>query len=202
MLQCVRQKPGVLAVALAWAVTLSGCGAPAPSGTVPTGVPTGVPATATTFPTPTAAPVATGTTPPTSTSALGSITPDSGPSTPTGTLPTSPVTGSVLVEDGSSVAGGPSGTTLELRVTFTASSTAGEVTEMRVDAGAFGCVQEDDMSGISWEPFEAEKVYTTTAFGNFQGWYANAQYRDVAGNVSPVYCDDISIEGLPPTPSR
>ncbi|MDQ5825597.1 MAG: hypothetical protein M3441_15500 [Chloroflexota bacterium] len=184
------------------AVTLCGCGAPAPTGTVPTDVPTGVPATATAFPTPTAAPIATGTMPPTSTSSLAGITPHSGPGTPTRTLPTSPVTGSVLIEGGSSVAGGLSGTELQLRVTFTASSTAGEVTEMRVDAGAFGCAQEEDMSGIAWEPFEAEKVYTTTAFGNFQGWYANAQYRDVAGNVSPMYCDDISIEGMPPTPSR
>jgi hypothetical protein len=101
------------------------------------------------------------------------------------------------------MAGAPSGEKLQLHVTFTASSTAGEVTEMRVDAGILrGCLREDAMSGIAWEPFEAERVYTTTAFGNIQGWYANAQYKDVAGNVSPVYCDDISIEGMPPTPTR
>ena len=48
----------------------------------------------------------------------------------------------------------------------------------------------------------AEQAYTTTAIRNFQGRYVNVQYRDVAGNMSPVYCDDISIEGMPPTPTR
>lgn len=196
MARYMKRKLGLLAAAIA--VTLSGCGAPAPSGTVPTDVP----ATSTSLPTTTPPSIATGTLPPTSTSAPATLTPGSMPATPTGALPTSPVTGSVLVEGGSSVAGGTSGETIELRVEFTASSTAGDVTEMRVDAGAFGCAREGDMSDIAWEPFEAEKVYTTTAFGNFQGWYANAQYRDDAGNVSPVYCDDISIEGMPPTPSR
>ena len=46
-----------------------------------------------------------------------------------------------------------------------------------------------------------EEVYTTTAFINIQGWYANAQYRDDAGNISPVYCDDISVEGMPAQPT-
>ena len=91
---------------------------------------------------------------------------------------------------------------IELSVKFTASSTAGKVTEMRVGAGLGNCLQEEDMEGYTWEPFALEKVYTTTAFINIQGWYANVQYRDEAGNVSPAYCDDISVEGMPvrPTP--
>jgi hypothetical protein len=121
---------------------------------------------------------------------------------PTDTAATSPVTGSILVEGGNSVAGGVSGETIELHVQFEAKSTAGQVTEMRAKGGMLGsCMSEADMQRIVWEPFAAEKVYMTTAFGNFQGWYANVQYRDVAGNVSPVYCDDISIEGMPPAPS-
>lgn len=175
-------------------VALAGCGAPTTTGNVPT--PTGVPATATVLITST--PAAAG---PTDTAVAG-VTPseqDSG--TPTPTVLTSPVTGSVLVEGGSSMAGGTSGDEIELQVTLEASSAAGEVTEMRVQAGTlFGCATEEAMSGAPWEPFASEKVFTTTAFINIQGWYASAQYRDEAGNVSPAYCDDISIEGMPPTP--
>jgi hypothetical protein len=97
--------------------------------------------------------------------------------------------------------GGTSGETIELSVAFSASSTAGEVTEMRVGAGLGGCVREAEMEGYTWEPFAPEKVYTTTAFINIQGWYANVQYRDAAGNVSPAYCDDISVEGMPAQPT-
>jgi hypothetical protein len=98
--------------------------------------------------------------------------------------------------------GGASGATIELNVTFTASSTAGRVTEMRVDAGrSGGCVGEGEMASYDWEPFAIEKVYTTIAFINIQGWYVNVQYRDDQGNVSPVYCDDISVEGMPSAPT-
>lgn len=175
------------------AITLSGCGAPSPTGNIPTTVPTGtgVPTTATAV-----------TPPPTNTAAPAPASPDSGYVTPTGTLRTSPVTGEVLVEGGNSMTGGVAGEIIDLSVTFTASSAAGQVTDMRVNTGAPGCAQEEAMERYPWEPFEAEKVYTTTAFINIQGWYASAQYRDDAGNVSPVYCDDISIEGMPigPTP--
>ncbi len=175
------------------AVTLSGCGTPAPAGNVPTTVPTNtsLPATATILPA--------STVPPTNTAIPATSTTDS--ATPTGAVRSSPVTGSVLVEGGNSMAGGVAGETIELSVTFTASSTAGEVTEMRVGAGTGGCVREEAMASYPWEPFAPEKVYTTTAFINIQGWYANVQYRDVAGNVSPVYCDDISVEGMPPRPT-
>jgi hypothetical protein len=168
-------------------MALSGCETPAPAVNVPTA--TIVPQTIA---------VVTPTVPPsTPTATLG--TADSG--TPTGTSLTSPITGSVLVEGGNSVAGGVTGDTIELQVTFEAESTAGTVTDMRVDAGMFGgCMREEDMAGYPWQPFMAEQVYTTTAFINFQGWYVSAQYRDSAGNVSRVYCDDISIEGMPPTP--
>jgi hypothetical protein len=27
------------------------------------------------------------------------------------------------------------------------------------------------------------------------------QYRDASGNVSPMYCDDISVEGMPAQPT-
>jgi hypothetical protein len=63
-------------------------------------------------------------------------------------------------------------------------------------------MDEEALAFQPWQPFVAEQAYTTTAIRNFQGWYVNVRYRDVAGNMSPVYCDDISIEGMPPTPTR
>jgi hypothetical protein len=107
-----------------------------------------------------------------------------------------------LIEGGNSVAGGVSGSRIQLDVEFTAESTAGQVTEMRVDTSLPGGCMSGGLGGIPWEPFVPQKVYTTTAFGNFQGWYINVQYRDDAQNISSVYCDDISIEGMPPTPTR
>jgi hypothetical protein len=36
---------------------------------------------------------------------------------------------------------------------------------------------------------------------NWTGFYVSVQYRDAEGNLSPVVCDDISIEGHSPTPT-
>ncbi len=38
------------------------------------------------------------------------------------------------------------------------------------------------------------------AGGNNVLYFVSVQYRDANGNVSPVYCDDISVEGMPPPP--
>lgn len=200
MFRSVRYTYGLLVMFVA--IALSGCGT-APTGGVPTTVPTNTAAPATAIVPPTS------TTPPTLIIPTDDISPPptdttdtSNPSTPTITLPPSPITGEVLVEGGNSMTGGVSGETIELSVTFTASSTAGQVTEMRVGAGSGGCLPGEAMEDYPWEPFAPEKAYTTTAFINIQGWYANVQYRDDAGNISAVYCDDISVEGMPvqPTP--
>ena len=49
----------------------------------------------------------------------------------------------------------------------------------------------------SWEPFEPRKAYQTTLAVNWVGYYLNVQYRDQQGNLSPIYCDDVSLEGSP-----
>ncbi|HEX8218120.1 MAG TPA: hypothetical protein VF914_02780 [Chloroflexia bacterium] len=195
MSRSVRYTFGVLVIFIA--VALSACDT-APAGSLPTTVPTNTSAPATASVPPTAAnpptagiPTEDFPPPPTDT------TDTSNPSTPTTTLPPSPITGEVLVEGGNSMTGGASGATIELSVTFAASSTAGQVTEMRVGTGGGGCLPGEAMEDYPWEPFAPEKVYSTTAFINIQGWYANVQYRDDAGNISAVYCDDISVEGMP-----
>ena len=44
-------------------------------------------------------------------------------------------------------------------------------------------------------------MLTTTLALNWVGFYQRVQYRDALGNLSSVYCDDISLEGNPPPPT-
>lgn len=117
--------------------------------------------------------------------------------TPTPTSALSPVTGSVLIHGGGCCMGGPVGTTISIDTAFSASSTAGAVTEMRIGHQACSPTPPN-LSAVAWEPFLTSKnfSYTISAI-NWVGYYVDVQYRDAAGNVSPVYCDDISIEGMP-----
>ena len=106
-----------------------------------------------------------------------------------------PVTGSVQIEEGRCCAGGKSGATIPLQVAFQAASRAGEVTEMKVQVGP--CAGAPAELTGSWQPFEAQRTFETTLAINWTGWAVSVQYRDLAGNLSPVYCDDISLEGDP-----
>jgi hypothetical protein len=112
-----------------------------------------------------------------------------------------PVTGSVLIEGGACCKGGVAGTTVTLKVAFSASSSAGQVTEMRVRTGS-GCSKDATTLDTPWEPFEPARTFSAQLALNWVGWYASVQYRDDQGNLSPVYCDDISLEGSPPTPTQ
>ena len=121
---------------------------------------------------------------------------------PTVTLTRTPtpgasVTGSVLIHGGGCCMGGPVGTTISIDTAFSAASTAGAVTQMRI--GHQSCTTTLDLSAVAWEPFAASKNFPyTITIQNWVGYYVDVQYRDAAGNVSPIYCDDISIEGMPP----
>jgi hypothetical protein len=52
-------------------------------------------------------------------------------------------------------------------------------------------------SEANWEPLVAEQVYTFTPPLNFVGIQLEVQYQDTQGTESPVYCDDITVEGMP-----
>jgi hypothetical protein len=107
-----------------------------------------------------------------------------------------PISGSVLIEDGACCKGGTAGATIDLRVAFSASSSTGGVTEMRVSTEA-RCLKDASALQAGWEPFAAVKTYPVQLAINWVGWFVNVQYRDAQGNLSPVYCDDISLEGGP-----
>jgi hypothetical protein len=110
-----------------------------------------------------------------------------------------PVTGSVVIEDGRCCAGGIAGSTIQITAEFTATSPLAEVKEMRtVDRYGGGCLNENEMASLPWEPFTPSKLYSVRPALNWIGFYVTVQFRDAMGNLSPVYCDDISVEGSPP----
>jgi hypothetical protein len=112
--------------------------------------------------------------------------------------PTPAVYGFVLIEDGACCVGGPAGSTLEVRVSFSAGSPFAEVTEMRVRAGTHA-FSEGEMAEAPWEPFVPGRIYPVSVAINWTGFYISAQFRDSLGNPSALYSDDISVEGFPST---
>jgi len=107
------------------------------------------------------------------------------------------LTGSVEIEEGRCCIGGLAGDTIQARVEFSAMSPVGKVNRMRVRA-AGQCFTETEMEVASWEPFVPSKTYSVAVALNWIGFYVSVQFQDEYGNVSPVYCDDISVEGSPP----
>jgi len=116
-----------------------------------------------------------------------------------GTLQAYPVQGSVELAGGSCCAGATAGSTVQIEAAFQASSAYGRVTEMRI---VRGCPKPEGMKDAAWEPFTAHRVYQATVPLNWSSFPIAVQYRDEQGNLSPVYCDDVSLEGSPvmPTP--
>lgn len=111
-----------------------------------------------------------------------------------------PLTGSVQIGGGSCCAGGFTGETIEVQVDFSVVGPFGAVEEMRVRTGGI-CFPGSGMADADWEPFVSSKRYPAYVALNWVGFYVSVQYRDNHGNLSPVYCDDISVEGFPPMPA-
>ena len=109
------------------------------------------------------------------------------------------VEGTVEIEGGRCCVGSTAGDTIDVEVAFSATSSAGEVTEMRVATAGIK-FDAAAMADVPWEPFEPSKSYPVAVALNWTGYWVNAQFRDAAGNVSPVVYDDISVEGSPAGP--
>jgi len=112
-----------------------------------------------------------------------------------------PIKGSVLIEDGRCCVGGVAGSEILINVAFQANPFSGEGNQMRVLTTGGGCHGEDEMDEANWEPFVPAKTYPFYPPINWVGFYVSVQYRDTSGNISSVYCDDISVEGSPPLPT-
>jgi hypothetical protein len=109
-----------------------------------------------------------------------------------------PIVGSVVIEDDRCCAGGVAGDEIDLTARFEASSPFGEVTHMRVHSGSGPQLAGQMPGSIPWEPFSESRTFTTKVALNWAGFFVSVQFRDSAGNLSPIVWDDISIEGMPP----
>jgi len=114
--------------------------------------------------------------------------------------PTPPVNGYVDIEDGRCCVGGTAGSTVDVRVAFGAQSPFAEVTEMRARAG-MRPFDEFELAEAPWEPFVSARIYPVPVPINWSGFYVSVQYRDALGNLSPLFSDDISVEGMPVSPT-
>lgn len=114
------------------------------------------------------------------------------------------IVGAVEIEDGACCVGGIAGEEIEIKIQFTANGFEAPVTEMRYAFGGFVDI-EDGLEELSWEPFTEEISIKHLVFINWVGFYVRVQYKDSLGNLSQIYIDDISVEGMPgitPTPRR
>ncbi len=108
-----------------------------------------------------------------------------------------PVVGKIEVGQGSAT-GGKAGTIINVPVKFEASSSTGAVTEMRAKTSLIGrCLTPSEMDDAQWEPFAPAKTYPYRIPLNWSAFKLHIQYRDAQGNLSPVYCGEIAVEGQP-----
>ncbi len=169
-----------IALLICIAVWISGCSVRQPTIQAPGGTPVPLPATAAPA---TEVPV----TPLVSLTPVVRLTPGA-----------AGVSGGIVLQDGACCIGGVVNSTASLRIALPAASAGGQVTEMRLRLGGGGCAEEAQMAALAWQPYQPalEQALTISTI-NWVGWYASVQYRDDQGRLSPVYCDDISVEGMP-----
>jgi hypothetical protein len=112
----------------------------------------------------------------------------------------SPVVGSIELEDGRCCAGGMAGETIQIAAVLSAESSGDQVTEMRFSTAGSGCRESPSLAGTAWEPFARQKEFPFRVAINWVGFNVWVQFRDDQGRLSALYCDDISVEGMPAPP--
>jgi len=118
------------------------------------------------------------------------------PGSPNRPTPYLPLRGGLEIEGGACCVGGIAGETTTIQVSFFAESPFAEVTGIRIFAGA-GPRSPQDFEQVPWQAFVASASYEIPIFINWTGFYVQVQFRDALGNLSPIYVDDISVEGMP-----
>lgn len=103
--------------------------------------------------------------------------------------------GQVTINDGLCCIGGVAGVLLSMPVSFFARSRNVPVIEQRVDF--LPCQSDEPISAAAWEPSRTTQSYTITIPINWATRSVRAQFRDAAGHLSPIFCDDIYTEGFP-----
>ena len=107
------------------------------------------------------------------------------------------VTGTVILNNGICCAGGTAGDQVKITADFTATSNDAPITEMRF-VDSYTCSENSEIQLAEWEDFRNKVVFDVSISINWIGYYVQAQFRDARGNMSPILCDDIGIEGSPP----
>jgi hypothetical protein len=118
---------------------------------------------------------------------------------PVGAAPTPyrPVVGSVKIEGGRCCMVGTVGEPMEFSVAFEAMSLVGHpVSEMRIRLSN-KAANEDELVDADWKPFSPQQVFTVITPANWVAFTLSVQFSDQAGNLSPVYSDEIIVEGSP-----
>jgi len=111
------------------------------------------------------------------------------------------VQGSLMIEGGRCCVGGIAGQPVRIQVALQAISSAAEIAEMRLRPGLIP-LNEVDLSNTEWEPYALFREFEYVPPLNWSGFYIAVQFRDALGNLSPVYSDGVSVEGMhPPPPS-
>jgi hypothetical protein len=131
---------------------------------------------------------------------LATSVPRQTPAPPIRLAPTPFVSGALSIESGRCCVGGVAGQPLQIRVEFQAHSPLAEIADMRVRSGG-RAFTEQEIAESEWQAFASIAEYTIVPPINWTGYYVSVQYRDALGNLSPVYSDDISVEGEPAPPT-
>jgi hypothetical protein len=124
------------------------------------------------------------------------------PATQIRTPSPSGIIGSVVIEEGKCCVGAITGEQIEIQARFTAVGLEAPILLMRTASGGYSGSAEA-LEDAAWEPFHELKSFTYRVPINWTGFYVQVQFQDTLGNVSAVYTDDISVEGMPaPTPAQ
>jgi outer membrane protein assembly factor BamB len=107
------------------------------------------------------------------------------------------IEGKVTLEQGECCLVETEGETLQVQAGFEASSSAGEVTEMRIRTGS-DVFSEAEMALADWVLFSEEASYPYLVPPGPSVFILSVQFRDAQGNLSGVVSDDIEVEGVPP----
>jgi hypothetical protein len=109
---------------------------------------------------------------------------------------TEAVTGTVLLNGGAEVTGGPIGRDLRIFAEYSAESANGDVLGLRSIGSFLRCLETQELEPFEWITYTRAQTFTVQPpVPNWIGYYVTAQFRDVAGETSAAVCDDIGVEG-------
>jgi hypothetical protein len=108
----------------------------------------------------------------------------------------SDISGSVELNNGACCTGGTIGDEVIVSAKISLDNRQQETTLMRT-ALSTSCLSADGLTDAEWIPFQSQQVSSYVAISGWIGIYFNVQFMNETGEISQIFCDDISVEGLP-----